>query len=138
MSAGLSEATGRSAGTGMPTVVAKPSNACVSCAPPFQASSCGSLKPAGGVIAATGVGSIEGTDAAGIDGGTIACDGATRAVLTDAGGTVSAVSVLDEVQLDKPIQVAMMAEVAAEKRMMTRTQNTDPALTACFQAQHGI
>ncbi|MBB4349946.1 hypothetical protein GGE35_003773 [Rhizobium cellulosilyticum] len=45
---------------------------------------------------------------------------------------------LDEVQLDKPIQVAMMAEVAAEKRMMTRTQNTDPALTACFQAQHGI
>lgn len=83
-------------------------------------------------MAATGVGSIDGTEAAGIEGGTIACEGASRAVFTEGGGKVSAVSVLDEVQPDRPIQVARIADVAAEKRMRTRTQYTDPALNGPF------
>ena len=57
-------------------------------------------------------------------GGTIADDGASRAVLTDAGGTVSAVSLLEEVQPDMPRQAIRIADVAAEKRMRTRTQYT--------------
>lgn len=83
-------------------------------------------------MAATGVGSIEGTEAEGMNGGTIACEGASRAVFTEDGGTVRAVSGLDEVQPERPIHAARIADVAAEKRMRTRTQYTDPALNGPF------
>lgn len=75
-------------------------------------------------MAATGVGSTLGMLAVGIAEGMPACEGASRPVFTDAGGTVSAVSALLEVQPDRAMQAMTMADVAAERRMRTRTQYT--------------